>query len=53
MEEELREYLDKAIRRWREVLKDSKDEKNKLVAKCYIDAYQSVRLSILGKILFE
>lgn len=47
----IREYLDKCIIYSRKQLKNSKTKKDKLMAKCYIDAYQSVRVSLLGKLL--
>jgi len=51
-EKSIKEYLDKAIRLWRqrreEAAKDSEDE---LVARCYIDAFQSVRTSLFNELL--
>ncbi len=47
----IEKYLDNAIKKWRNELGISKTKEDKLIAKCYIDAYQSVRISILGKLL--
>lgn len=49
----IKKYLDKSIRFWRNELKNSKTRENKLMAKHYIDAYQSVRVSLLGETLAE
>ncbi len=43
--EEIKQYLDKAIDSWR---KKRDNEKNE-IAKYYIDAFQSVRISIFGE----
>lgn len=45
-EESIKEYLDKCIKYWRE----EKDNNSK-IAVYYIDAFQSVRISLFGKIL--
>ena len=47
----IKKYLDKCIIYSRKQLKNSKTKKDKLMAKCYIDAYQSVRVSLFGKLL--
>lgn len=47
----IKKYLDKSIRFWRKELKNSKTRENKLMAKHYIDAFQSVRVSLLGELL--
>jgi hypothetical protein len=47
-------YLDRMITHWRKdkVLADSAgDEEGSLVASCYVDAFQSARMSILGALL--
>ncbi|GAI84515.1 unnamed protein product [marine sediment metagenome] len=49
----IKEYLDGTIRRWRKNLKFFKNEEDKLMAKHYIDAFQSVRVSLLGETLAE
>ena len=53
-ESAIKKYLDKAIKLWRqrreEAVKDSEDE---LVAKCYVDAFQSVRTSLFDELLEE
>lgn len=46
-EEEVKKYLDNCIRFWRERRNAEKDK----LAGYYIDAYQSVRISIFGKLL--
>lgn len=48
--EDIKEYLDDMIRLWREK-RDGKDKDLSKVAIYYIDAYQSVRVSIFGKLL--
>lgn len=48
--EEVRSYLDGAIRAWREILKNKKHPHNS-IAIYYCDAFQSVRVSIFGKSL--
>ena len=48
-EENLLQYLDLAIGRWR-AIRDSSTETDeyKTMATCYIDAFQSVRMSFFG-----
>lgn len=50
--EDLKESLDEKISFWRSK-KDSShtSEQDKLIAKCYIDAYQSIRIEFVGKLL--
>jgi len=60
---EIEQYLDNAIRKWRSKLDEALARKPKgslfpkiepsdeLIAKCYIDAFQSVRVSIIGSLL--
>jgi hypothetical protein len=50
-ETDIREYLDRVIVHWRERREEASEEKDKLKAVCYIDAYQSVRMSIFGELL--
>lgn len=49
---ELREYLDDAIRKWRGA-RDARgvSRADRHTAECYVDAFQSVRASILGELL--
>ncbi|GAH66926.1 unnamed protein product, partial [marine sediment metagenome] len=49
----IKKYLDKYIRYWRGQHSRMKTESGKSMAIHYIDAYQSVRVSILGKLLPE
>jgi len=48
----LQEYLDNAITKWRirknEAVEGSEDM---WIAACYVDAFQSVRVSMLGELL--
>lgn len=44
----VRDYLDGAIRQWREYHATGEDQ---LLAACYIDAFQSVRVSLFGELL--
>ena len=46
-EESIKKYLDNCIKFWRK----ERDEKNSEDAKYYIDAFQSVRISIFGELL--
>jgi len=46
-------YLDGCIIKWRNELGISKTKVDKLIAKCYIDAFQSVRISLLGETLAD
>ena len=39
------ENLDNLIRYWRKERDNAKDEEDKLVARCYIDAFQTVRVN--------
>lgn len=48
-EDALKEYLDERIESWRE--KSLSDGYNSKIAVYYIDAFQSVRISLLGKLL--
>ena len=45
-----KQYLDDCIRHWRKIEKDKSQDKNQ-IAKYYIDAYQSVRMSLFGELL--
>jgi len=47
----VRAYLDRLIVHWRGRRENAKDDDKKLMAICYIDAYQSVRISIFGELL--
>jgi len=47
----VKEYLDKCIKHWRIGKKITSDDEDKLVAACYVDAFQSVRISIFGELL--
>lgn len=44
------DYLDRAIRKWRE-RRDGDHHAYKLVAMYYVDAFQSVRKSLFGELL--
>lgn len=46
-EEAVKEYLDGAIRHWRKV----RDEEDSQKAAYYVDAFQSVRISLFGECL--
>jgi len=47
--ERLQKYLDHAIMQWRKKKENAKTEGEKLMASCYVDAFQCVRISMLGK----
>jgi len=51
-EEAIKEYLDSCIKSWRDKRDDVKfPEVTREMAKHYIDAFQSVRISIFGELL--
>lgn len=51
-EKDVKDYIDTCIRLWRRKYRDSIfDEDERLVAACYVDAYQSVRTSLFGETL--
>ncbi len=57
----VKDYLDSAIKIWRQRREESikgsvtgkvpNGEEEALIASCYVDAYQSVRVSIFGELL--
>jgi hypothetical protein len=50
-EQTILKYLDNAIDMWRKkVLLYSDGNNNKLMAQCYVDAFQSVRISLFGEL---
>ena len=51
-ENDIKEYLDKAIKRWRKVLKNNNHPDNE-IAIYYCDAFQSVRISLFGEALLQ
>lgn len=57
-EDDVREYLDEAIRQSRSAVEqaripghESGDRERLLIARCYVDAFQSVRVSLFGETL--
>ncbi len=48
-QENVKEYLDDAIKKWRKIGKE-KDHDFKDIAIYYIDAFQSVRVSLFGEL---
>ncbi len=42
------QYLDNNIEHWRKKLQNALERNEILTASCYIDAYQSVRVSLFG-----
>ena len=48
--EEIKGYLDRCIRKWRKIKAD-KELDSVAMAECYIDAFQSVRISLFGELL--
>lgn len=48
-EQNVKKYLDEAIKNWRERKNNTDLEEEKKVADCYIDAYQSVRVSLFDE----
>jgi hypothetical protein len=50
LREQMREYLDEAITSWRAIRNDENHE-HKDLAPYYVDAFQSVRVSMLGTML--
>lgn len=56
VKEDIKDYLDKAIRKWRSrKFKAVEGEAGDLVmmTECYIDAFQSIRMSLFGELLDE
>ena len=53
--EQIKEYLDSTIRLWRQKrdnpTEKDRDQQHDIMAKYYIDAYQSARMSIFDEIL--
>ena len=50
--EAIKEYLDSCIKHWRKKKKEAEEESEDfLVAMCYIDAFQSVRMSLFSELL--
>ncbi len=49
--EAVKKYLDSCIKLWREKKKEASDAEDRLMAACYVDAFQSVRTSIFGELL--
>ncbi|RKX56959.1 MAG: hypothetical protein DRP29_09010 [Thermodesulfobacteriota bacterium] len=47
--ENVEKYLDWAIDHWRNKLKLANSDEDKLIARCYIDAYLSVKYSLFGR----
>ena len=47
---ELKEYLDEAIESWRKRRDYANTDEDELIAMCYVDAFQSVRVSMLGEL---
>jgi len=48
----LQKYLDNAITKWRIRKNESvEDSEDMWIAACYVDAFQSVRVSMLGELL--
>lgn len=51
-EEPVLDYLDDAITKWRsQVEVTAQTDEEKLIARCYVDAFQSVRSSVFGETL--
>lgn len=47
------DYLDGAIRVWRATRDGAATDAERKMAECYIDAFQSCRISLLGELLPE
>ncbi len=47
----IKDYLDDAIRHWRKKRDNATTDEDKLMAVCYVDAFQSVRVSVFGELL--
>lgn len=50
-EEDVKEYLDSCIKYWRKRKEEALIHSEALVASCYIDAFQSVRVSLFEELL--
>ena len=44
-------YLDACIINWRNKKKIADNDEDQLIAACYVDAFQSARVSLLGELL--
>jgi hypothetical protein len=44
-------YLDGCIIFWRAKKRSAETDEDKIIASCYVDAYQSARISLLGELL--
>jgi hypothetical protein len=51
MEEKLKSFLDNSIRYWRKKKQEAGTPNEHLTASCYVDAYQSVRVSMFNEVL--
>jgi hypothetical protein len=49
--DETKDYLDRMIRYWRKRFEAAETADDILTARCYIDAFQSVRISVFGELL--
>ena len=50
-EKDVKNYLDKAIKAWRIKKIEAVSDEYKMLSGCYIDAFQSVRISLFGELL--
>jgi hypothetical protein len=49
--EPIRRYLSTAIIHWRRVRDTAATEEGRLKAECYVDAFQSMHISLLGELV--
>lgn len=50
IEKDIKEYLDKAIKHWKIEKIYAMEGQERLIASCYIDAFQSVRMTLFGEL---
>ncbi len=50
IEKDIKEYLDKAIKHWKIEKIYAMEGQEKFMTSCYIDAFQSMRISLFGEL---
>ncbi|KKL99448.1 hypothetical protein LCGC14_1814310 [marine sediment metagenome] len=50
IKKDIKDYLDNAIKHWRIKKENVMEGQERLIASCYIDAFQSVRMTLFGEL---
>lgn len=50
-EQDVKAHIDRSIRFWRRQRDSDKDQRVRQIARYYVDAYQSMRVSLFGELL--